>query len=98
MLVQGMLECIAPVNRYSGGDAEICQTAPPNHERQGILQRLKAPQKAVALDRHTRAGGGGPRLLQVGNHALEVHGTALTALADSNVRIDDHDSPDALRQ
>src|SRR5205814_8690567 len=98
MLIERALERVAPVNGHPGGDAEIGQTAAPDHERQGILQRLKPPQKPVPFDRYTRADCRGPRLLQIGNDTLELYGAALVPTADLDVGIDDHDGLDACRQ
>src|SRR5438874_1054314 len=56
MLRERPLERVAPVNGDAGGDAVVGETAPPDHEAQGVLQRLKPRQKAVPLDRDARAG------------------------------------------
>src|SRR5436853_281785 len=82
MLIERALERVAPVNGHPGGDAEIGQTAAPDNERQGILQRLKPPQKPVPFDRYTRADCRGPRLLQIGNDTLQLYGAALVPTAD----------------
>src|SRR5256884_2910690 len=98
MLRERPLERVAPVNGDAGGDAVVGETAPPDHEAQGVLQRLKPRQKAVPLDRDARAGRRGPRLLKVRDGALEIDDTALVPAADPDIGIDDHDGLDPRRQ
>src|SRR5256885_13791992 len=98
MLLERPLQRVAPVNGDAGGDAVVGETAPPDHEGQGVLQRLKPRQKAVTLDRDARTGRRGPRLLKVCDGALEIDDTALVPAADLDVGVDDHDGLDACRQ
>src|SRR2546423_15324165 len=98
MLRERPLERVAPVNGDAGGDAVVGETAPPDHEAQGVLQRLKPRQKAVPLDRDARAGRRGPRLLKVRDGALEIDDTALVPAADPDIVIDEHDGLDPRRQ
>src|SRR5213595_1763404 len=98
MLPERPLERVAPVNGDAGGDAVVGETAPPDHEAQGVLQRLKPRQKAVPLDRDARAGCRGPRSLKVCDGALEIDDTALVPAADPDIGIDDHDGLDPRRQ
>src|SRR5437868_846718 len=98
MLLERPLERIAPVDGDAGGDAVVGETAPPDHEGQGVLERLKPRQEAVPLDRDARAGRRGPRLLQVCDGALEIDDTALVPAADLDVGVDDHDGLDLRRQ
>src|SRR5947207_13815520 len=98
MLLERPLERVAPVNGDAGGDAVVGETAPPDHEGQGVLQRLKPRQKAVPLDRDARAGRRGPRLLEVCDGALEIDDAALVPAADLDIGVDDHDGLDLRRQ
>src|SRR5207248_10223849 len=98
MLRERPLERVAPVNGDAGGDAVVGETAPPDHEAQGVLQRLKPRQKAVPLDRDARAGRRGPRLLMVRDGALEIDDTALVPAADPDIGINYHDVHDPPRQ
>ena len=98
MLIERALERVAPINGHSGSDAEVGETAPPDQEREGILQRLKPRQKPVRLDHDTWAGGCCPRLLQIGDDPLEIDRAALVPTANFDVGIDDHDGLNGGRQ
>src|SRR6267143_5551473 len=98
MLIERAFERVASVNGHSGGDGEIGETAAPDHERQGILERLKPRQKSVLFDRDTWTTGRCSRLLQIGDDTLEIDSTALMPTADFDVGIDDHDGLYGCRQ
>src|SRR5437762_13643750 len=97
MLRERPLERVAPVNGDAGGDAVVGETAPPDHEAQGVLQRLKPRQKAVTLDRDARAGCRGPRSLKVCDGELEIVDTARVPAVDPDIGIYGHEGLVAWR-
>src|SRR2546429_6701351 len=98
MLIERAFECVASINGHSGGDAVIGETAAPDHERQGVLKRLKPRQKPVRFDCDTWASGRRSRLLQIGDDTLEIDRAALMPTANLDVGIDDHYGLNGCRQ
>ena len=98
MLRERALERIAAIARHAGGDAVVGQALAPDAKRERVFERLEAREEAVRLDHHARTDGGGARLLEVTDEALEIDAAAAIATADANVRIDDHHGLDVRRQ